>query len=202
MTSVPDGFSLRIEGDGTRVTVPEAAYVYDYDTCLPYWNWKGYDKGKPYSVTNSALAALSVAAYTLAGTNCGFNVTRANLPVSVTNSTVTAGGDWNNLIALSAAGGLTAENLTFEEGALLSVCTSNGKTLPFALAGALALPSSMAVRSARGTLPAGTEGQTIFTAAEGVSGTPEWEMLTRRFKIDSDAGAVWMIPRGSVFSIR
>ncbi len=202
MNSVPDGFSLRIEGDGTRVTVPEAAYVYDYDTCLPYWNWKGYDKGRPYSVTNSALAALSVAAYTLAGTNCGFHVTRANLPVSVTNTTVTAGGDWNNLVALSAAGGLTAENLTFEEGALLSVGMSNGKTVPFALTGALALPSSMAVRSARGTLPAGAEGQTVFTAAEGVSGTPAWEMLTRRFKIASDADAVWMIPRGSVFSIR
>ena len=202
MNSVPDGFSLRLEGDGTRVTVSEGAYVYDYDECMKYRNWKGYDGGKSYSVTNKALSALAVAEYTLAGTNCGFNVTRANLPVTVTNTMVTAGGDWNGAVALSAVGGLTAENLTFNEGSHLSVPYSSGATVAFPVAGTLTLPQTLDVRA----VPAGTaavSGMTVFTAADGIDGAPTWNILTGRFRrVTIEGNAVKVYPVSTMFSIR
>ena len=201
MNSVPDGFSLKLEGEGTRVTIPEGAYVHDYDTCYQYRNWKGYDGGNSYSVTNKALSALSVVSYTLAGTNCGFNVTRADLPVTVTNTTVKAGGDWNGAVALSAAGGLTAESLTFETGSLLSVPCRFGETAAFPVAGTLTLPAALDVRA----VPAGTaavSGQTVFTAADGIDGTPEWNMLTSRFRIFADGTRVWIVPKGTMLTVR
>ena len=202
MNSVPDGFSLKLEGDGTRVTVPEGAYAYDYDECIAHRNHKDYDFGKTYSVTNKAVAALSVASYTLAGTNCGFNVTRANLPVTVTNTTVAAGGDWNGAVALSAAGGLTAENLIFENGALLSVPYCCGETVAFPVAGTLTLPQTLDVR----TVPAGTaavSGTTVFTAEDGIDGAPAWNLLTGRFRrVAIEGNAVKVYPVGTMFSVR
>jgi len=201
MNSVPDGFSLKLEGDGTRVKVAEGAYAYDYDECMKHRNHKDHDYGKTYSVTNMAMAALSVAAYTLAGTNCGFNVTRADLPVTVTNTTVKAGGDWNGAVALSAVGGMTAENLTFENGALLSVPYRSGETVAFPVAGALTLPAAVDVRA----VPAGeaaVSGTTVLTAAEGVTGSPAWNMLTGRFRIFADGSRVWIVPKGTMLSIR
>ena len=202
MNSVPDGFSLKLEGEGTRVKVAEGAYAYDYDECMKHRNHKDYDFGKTYSVTNKAVAALSVASYTLAGTNCGFNVTRADLPVTVTNTTVKAGGDWNGAVALSAAGGLTAENLTFEEGALLSVPMKEGETVAMPLSGALAMPTALDVRA----VPAGTaavSGTTVFTAADGIDGTPAWNLLTGRFRrVVIEGNAVKVYPVGAMLTIR
>ena len=202
MNSVPDGFSLKLEGVGTRVTVPEGAYAYDYAECMKYRDYKDYDFGKTYSVTNKAVAALSVSGYTLAGTNCGFNVTRADLPVAVTNTTVAAGGDWNGAVALSAAGGLTAENLTFETGSLLSVPYRSGETVAFPVAGTLTLPAALDVRAvSAGT--AAVSGTTVFTAADGIDGTPAWNLLTRRFKrVAIEGNAVKVYPVGMVFTIR
>ena len=200
MNSVPDGFSLKLEGEGTRVKVAEGAYVYDYAECLKHRDHKDHDYGKTYSVTNTALSALSVAGYTLAGTNCGFSVTRT-MPVSVTNTTVTAGGDWNGAVALTAAGALDAQNLTFEEGSLLSVPYANGETAAFALTGGLMLPTTMAVRAVPAA-GAAVSGTTVFTAAEGVTGSPAWNMLTGRFKIFADGSRVWIVPKGTMFTIR
>ena len=199
MNSVPDGFSLKLEGDGTRVKVAEGAYVYDYDTCYQYKDWKGYDGGNSYSVTNTALSALSVAAYTLAGMNCGFSVAR-ELPVSVTNTTVTAGGDWNGALALMAAGALDAQNLTFEDGSLLSVPYADGETVG-CHAGRVTLPAAMAVRALPAT-GAALSGTTVLTAAEGVTGSPSWDMLTGRFRIFADGSRVWIVPKGTMLSIR
>ena len=200
MNSVPDGFSLKLEGEGTRVKVAEGAYVYDYDTCYQYKDWAGYDKGNSYSVTNTALSALSVAGYTLAGTNCGFSVART-MPVSVTNTTVTAGGGWNGAVALTAAGALDAQNLTFEEGSLLSVPYANGETAAFSLTGELMLPAAMAVRAVPAA-GAAVSGTTVFTAAEGITGSPAWNMLTGRFKIFADGSHVWIVPKGTMLTIR
>ena len=199
MNSVPDGFSLKLEGEGTRVKVAEGAYVYDYDTCYQYKDWKGYDGGNSYSVTNTALSALSVAAYTLAGMNCGFSVAR-ELPVSVTNTTVTAGGDWNGALALMAAGALDAQNLTFEDGSLLSVPYADGETVG-CHAGRVTLPAAMAVRALPAT-GAALSGTTVLTAAEGVTGSPSWDMLTGRFRIFADGSRVWIVPKGTMLSIR
>ncbi len=200
MNSVPDGFSLKLEGEGTRVKVAEGAYVYDYDTCYQYKDWKGYDGGNSYSVTNTALPALSVAAYTLAGTNCGFSVARADLPVTVTNTTVVAGGDWNGAVALAAAGSLEAQNLTFETGSLLSVPYAGGETVG-GHAGRVTLPAAMDVRAvpAAGATLSGT---TVFTAAEGVTGSPVWNMLTGRFKVFADGSRVWIVPKGTMLTVR
>ena len=200
MNSVPDGFSLKLEGEGTRVKVAEGAYVYDYDTCYQYKDWAGYDKGNSYSVTNTALSALSVAGYTLAGTNCGFSVART-MPVSVTNTTVTAGGGWNGAVALTAAGALDAQNLTFEEGSLLSVPYANGETAAFSLTGELMLPAAMAVRAVPAA-GAAVSGTMVFTAAEGITGSPAWNMLTGRFKIFADGSHVWIVPKGTMLTIR
>ena len=199
MNSVPDGFSLKLEGEGTRVKVAEGAYVYDYAECLKHRDHKDHDYGKTYSVTNTALSALSVAGYTLAGTNCGFSVART-MPVSVTNTTVTAGGDWNGAVALTAAGALDAQNLTFAEGSLLSVPYAGGETVG-AYAGRVTLPAAMAVRAVPAA-GAAVSGTTVFTAAEGVTGSPSWNMLTGRFKIFADGSRVWIVPKGTMFTIR
>ena len=151
-------------------------------------------------MTNTALSALSVAGYTLAGTNCGFSVAR-DMPVSVTNTTVTAGGDWNGAVALTAAGALDAQNLTFEDGSLLSVPYANGETAAVALTGGLMLPTTMAVRAVPAA-GAAVSGTTVLTAAEGVTGSPAWNMLTGRFKIFADGSRVWIVPKGTMFTIR
>ena len=39
-------------------------------------------------------------------------------------------------------------------------------------------------------------------AAEGVSGTPAWDMRTSRFKIFSDANSVWITPLSAIFTVR
>ena len=135
-----------------------------------------------------------------AGTNCGFSVTRT-MPVSVTNTTVTAGGDWNGAVALTAAGALDAQNLTFEEGSLLSVPYANGETAAFALTGGLMLPTTMAVRAVPAA-GAAVSGTTVFTAAEGITGSPAWNMLTGRFKIFADGSHVWIVPKGTMLTIR
>ena len=150
-------------------------------------------------MTNTALPALSVAAYTLAGTNCGFSVARADLPVSVTNTTVS--GEWNGAVALAAAGGLDAQNLTFETGSLLSVPYAGGETAAFALTGGLTLPAAMDVRAVP-AVGAALSGTTVFTAAEGVTGSTAWNMLTGRFKIFADGSRVWIVPKGTMLSIR
>ena len=200
MNSVPDGFSLRLEGEGTRVTIPEGAYVYDYATCLNYRNWNGNDRGRPYSVTNTALSALSMAGFTVAGTNCSFAVVR-DMPVAVTNVTVAATGDWNSRTAVSTAGALTAENMTFENGSLLSIPYVNSQTMLFPLTGTLSLPASVNVRTAPGPL-SGTAGQCVFAAAGGVFGSPAWNMLSGRPQVKSDEDAVWVVPFGVVIIIR
>ena len=197
MNSVPDGFSLKLEGDGTRVKVAEGAYAYDYDECMKHWEHKDHDYGKTYSVTNTALSALSVAAYTLAGTNCGFSVART-MPVSVTNTTVS--GEWNGAVALAAAGSLEAQNLTFEEGSLLSVPYAGGETVG-GHAGRVTLPAAMDVRAVPAA-GAALSGQTVFTAAEGVTGSPDWNMLTGRFKVFADGSRVWIVPKGTMLTVR
>ena len=63
------------------------------------------------------------------------------------------------------------------------------------------LPTTMAVRAVPAA-GAAVSGTTVFTAAEGVTGSPAWNMLTGRFKIFADGSRVWIVPKGTMFTIR
>ena len=45
-------------------------------------------------------------------------------------------------------------------------------------------------------------GTTVFTAAEGVTGSPDWNMLTGRFKVFADGSRVWIVPKGTMLTVR
>ena len=191
---MPAGFSLKLEGEGTRVTIPEGAYVYDYASCLKYRNWNGNDNGNPYSVTNAALSALTMAGFTVAGTNCSLAVAR-DMPVNVTNVTVAASGDWNSRTSVSATGALTAENMLFEDGALLSIPYANAQTMLFPLTGTLSLPATVNFRTVSGPL-SGTVGSEVFNAVGGISGAPVWNKLSGNVKVKVEGHSVRVIPVG------
>ena len=70
-----------------------------------------------------------------------------------------------------------------------------------AYAGRVTLPAAMAVRAVPAA-GAAVSGTTVFTAAEGVTGSPAWNMLTGRFKIFADGSHVWIVPKGTMFTIR
>ena len=198
LNAVPNDISFRLVGNGTKVTVPPEAFVYDRTECLKYANWNDNDRGKPYSVTNGALSAAAIATFAFAGTNCTFAVTRDDLPLTVAKAYVT--GEWNNARSLTAVGGLTLNGMEFAEGSTLVAAVRGGRTACQRIAGALTLPASLYVRSARdaGLVPTGS---VALTADGGVVGTPTW-IGTRRCQAFNDDASVWIELSGMAISIR
>ncbi len=186
MNAFPNAITIRTVGEGTRVTVPETAYVYDNTTCLQYLNASMDDGGNPYDTISSSLNSATVSRLIFAGTNCTFGVTRANLPLSVTEALVT--GEWNNARSVSALGGLTLGDMEFAEGSLLSAAVRNGTTVCQPFAGTITLPSSLYVRAVRDDEIDPT-GSVAMTAADGIVGTPTW-VGVRRCQASNDGTSV------------
>lgn len=198
MNAFPNGASFTTAGTGTRIVVPPTAFVYDAAECAKYAGWNDNDHGKPYSTTNTALSAAAIASLTSAGTNCAFAFTREDLPVSVTNAYVT--GEWNNALSISAAGGLTLENLTFAEGSTLAAAVKGGRTVCQALTGTLTLPNALFVRGAHQP-DLVTSGNVALTAEGGVLGAPAWTGL-HGYLAENDASSVRIWVPGALLLIR
>jgi len=198
MNAFPNAISFQTDGEGTKIAVPQGAYVYDNAECIKYLNTKTADNGVPYSVTNGALASASVTTFTSAGTNCTFAVTRTGLPLSVGKVSVI--GDWNNVRSVSSVGGLTLGNLTFEEGSMLSVASKDGGTVCQQLTGMLTLPSSLYVRSVCDADISPT-GAIALTAGQGVVGNPTW-MGVGSFRAKNDNSTVMIYLPGFILYVR
>ena len=166
MTSIPDGLRLRLEGDGTTVTLPTDGKVYDYDTCLVNCQWRRpYENGAPskYNVTNSWLSSMTFANVTFAGTNCSFVCAREETPTSATNVTVATTGVSGLVEALPDD--IALRDVMFENGATWKLGSS-----VLDVAGSLAFCDSLLISAAG--LPRSNLKQKVAQAAGGVFGKP------------------------------
>ncbi len=196
MTSIPDGMRLRLEGDGTTVTLPSSAKVYDYDTCLTNCQWRRpYGTPATYNVTNSWLSSMTFANVTLAGTNCAFICERDATPVYATNVTVAATGVTGISEALPE--GTVLGDVAFESGATWLL----GAT-PLALPGTIAFGDSLRVATAG--LPSFTGRRNVAVASEGAVGAPSLSVVgpRRSLRMGMEDGTVFLYQPGTVMLFR
>lgn len=196
MTSIPDGLRLRLEGDGTTVTLPTDGKVYDYDTCLVNCQWRRpYENGAPskYNVTNSWLSSMTFANVTFAGTNCSFVCAREETPTSATNVTVATTGVSGLVEALPDD--IALRDVMFENGATWKLGSS-----VLDVAGSLAFCDSLLISAAG--LPRSNQRQKVAQAAGGVFGKPLVGVVGPRknTRLSFEANAVFAYPAGMVVS--
>lgn len=197
MQSFMDGIRLAIEGDGTRVTIPSEARVYDYETCKVNCRWREpYGSSSTYNVTNSWLDSVSFGSFVVGGTNCAFTCARASTTVTSTNVTVSATGVWG-LGDGTLPSAMVIKDITFADGA-----TWKPVSLPMQVPGRLAFGETLKVDLSG--VP--TLNNVMATAQDGVSGDPDTTFTTRcrhaRLIVETVNGRVLLERAGAVLLIR
>ena len=198
MASIPDGMRLRLEGNGTTVTLPSNGKVYDYDVCATNCQWRiPYGAPSRYNVTNSWLSSMSFANVTLAGTNCAFVCERAETPIYATNVTVAATGVFGGPGRPALPDGTTFMDLEFEDGSTWYL----GATL-LEIPGKLIFGDSLKFSGAG--LPEFIGRWNVAVAADGVVGAPRMSAVgpRRNLRMANEDGTVFVYQLGMVMYFR
>ena len=172
MRSMPNDINLWLEGDGTKVVLPNDARFFDFEKCAQYCVWRrpyssgGTDSSDNYSSYDLGLEVTGLSVPSLTVTNglpSLVNLTAART-VTVDAVTVLAGGCWDNAVTVNSSlkgiGGLTlAENAIWHvtlAGANTATAAFDPLTLPSALGYQVAghgLPGDAAIISGPTALP-------------------------------------------------
>ena len=172
MRSMPNDIKLWLEGDGTKVVLPNDARFFDFEKCAQYCVWRrpyssgGTDSSDNYSSRDLGLEVTGLSVPSLTVTNglpSLVNLTAART-VTVDAVTVLAGGCWDNAVTVNSSlkgiGGLTlAENAIWHvtlAGANTATAAFDPLTLPSALGYQVAghgLPGETAIISGPTALP-------------------------------------------------
>ena len=173
MRSMPNDINIRLEGDGTKVVLPNDARFFDYTKCVQYCVWRrpyssgGTDSSDNYNSHDLGLEVEGFSVPLLTVTNglpSLVNLTAART-VTVEGVSVLAGGCWDNAVtvnsSLKSIGGLAmASNAIWHvtlDGANTPTATFDPLTLPSALGYQVAgrgCPGEIAIISGPTALPA------------------------------------------------
>ena len=203
MRSMPDGVALLTEDDGSSIAIDDETRIFDYELCAANCIWR-----RPFPQANAEYQSdtaqkdeLSLDSFAIVGGKGGFENRSEKYAVRIPDAFVKERGVWNNAFSLRG-NGIALGNLTFAEGSTLSVNVASRVTPTLALAGKLTLPDGeMFLRTENGDEKTG-EDATVFHAASGISGSPQWTKVSTRTGLGIDNGKLWLIFPGAFMILR
>ena len=149
MRSMPNDINVRLEGDGTKVILPNDARFFDYAKCVQYCVWRrpysssGTDSSENYSSHDLGLEVEGLAVPLLTvmdGAPLIKNLT-ASRAVTVGAASILADGVWDNETTVDSALAPIG-SLTFADNAIWHVTLNGSETVARTFA-PLTLPSNL-----------------------------------------------------------
>ena len=149
MRSMPNDINVRLEGDGTKVILPNDARFFDYAKCVQYCVWRrpysgsGTDSSDNYSSYDLGLEVEGLSVPTLTVTNGAPSIRNlmASRTVAVGAASVLADGVWDNATTVDSALA-TIGSLAFADNAIWHVTLNGAETVARTFA-PLTLPSTL-----------------------------------------------------------
>ena len=149
MRSMPNDINVRIEGDGTKVILPNDARFFDYAKCAQYCVWRrpysssGTDSSDNYSSHDLGLEVEGLTVPTLMVTNGAPSIRNltASRTVAVGAASILAGGVWDNATTVDSALA-SIGSLAFADNAVWHVTLNGADTVARTFA-PLTLPSTL-----------------------------------------------------------
>jgi len=149
MRSMPNDINVRLEGDGTKVILPNDARFFDYAKCVQYCVWRrpysgsGTDSSDNYSSHDLGLEVEGLSVPTLTVTNGAPSIRNlmASRTVAVGAASVLADGVWDNATTVDSALA-TIGSLAFADNAIWHVTLNGAETVARTFA-PLTLPSTL-----------------------------------------------------------
>ena len=152
MRSMPNDINVKLEGDGTKVILPNDARFFDYAKCAQYCVWRrpyssgGTDASDNYSSHDLGLEVEGLSVPTLTVTNGAPSIKNlaASRTVAVGAASILVGGAWDNATTVDSALA-TIGSLAFADDAVWHVTLNGADTVARTFA-PLTLPSTLRYR--------------------------------------------------------
>ena len=136
MRSMPNDINVRIEGDGTKVILPNDARFFDYAKCAQYCVWRrpysssGTDSSDNYSSHDLGLEVEGLSVPTLTVTNGAPSIRNltASRTVAVGVASILADGVWDNATTVDSVLAPIG-SLTFADNAIWHVTLNGADTV-------------------------------------------------------------------------
>lgn len=209
MRSMPNDINVRIEGDGTKVILPNDARFFDYAKCAQYCVWRrpysssGTDSSDNYSSHDLGLEVEGLTMPTLMVTNGAPSIRNltASRTVAVGAASIFAGGVWDNATTVDSALA-SIGSLAFADNAVWRVTLNGADTVARTFA-PLTLPSTLGIqvvgRGSPGEVP-------LIAGTSPVVAVPTWVAVqpTRGYTPQSTADGMgfWLSGPGMMLILK